>query len=84
MFDNLLAKIAGKWIAKKADLQEGPMETKPWYQSKTLWTAMVGGLIGVYGAIGSFHPLPPIPNWVYTLLGSLGLYGLRTADTKIG
>jgi len=60
------------------------METKKWYYSKTVWAAVVGGLIGLYGAVSSIHPLPPIPQWVFTLLASLGLYGLRTADTKIG
>lgn len=60
------------------------MPTKPWYQSKTIWTAVVGALIGIYGAIAAVHPLPPVPSWVLTILGSLGLYGLRTADTKIG
>ena len=60
------------------------METKPWYQSKTIWTAVIGALVGIYGAISSVHPLPAIPEWLLTLLASAGLYGLRTADTKIG
>lgn len=59
------------------------MDTKTWYQSKTIWTAIVGALVGIYGAISTVHPLPPIPTWVYTILGSMGLVGLRTADTKI-
>lgn len=84
MFENFIAKLAGKWLAKKANLQEGDkMETKKWYTSKTVWTAVIGGLVGLYGAISSVHPLPAIPAWVYTVLGSMGLYGLRTADTKI-
>ncbi len=84
MFENVIAKIAGKWIAKKTNLQEGPMDTKQWYESKTIWTAVIGALVGIYGAISSVHPLPPIPSWIYSLLGAAGLYGLRTADTKIG
>lgn len=59
------------------------MDSKPWYQSKTLWTAVIGAIVGIYGAISTIHPLPEIPTWVYTLLGSMGLWGLRTADTKI-
>lgn len=59
-------------------------ETKPWYQSKGIWTAIIGGLLGLYGAVSAIHPLPAIPTWVYTLLASMGLYALRTADTKIG
>jgi len=85
MFGNFFAKIAGKYVAGKLNLQEdSKMETKPWYQSKTMWTAVVSGLVGVYQAVSTIHPLPPIPPFVYTLLAALGLYGLRTADTKIG
>lgn len=85
MFENFFAKIAGKYMSDKLGLQENnKMETKSWYQSKTLWTAIIGGLLGIYGAISTVHPLPPIPQWVLTLLASMGLYGLRTADTKIG
>jgi hypothetical protein len=79
-----VANLIGKMIKGKLNLQEGTsMETKPWYTSKTIWTAVTGGLVALYGAISTVHPLPPIPSWVLTLLASLGLYGLRTADTKI-
>lgn len=59
------------------------MQTKAWYTSKTLWTATVAGLVGIYQAISTFHPLPPIPEWVYSLLGAAGLVGLRTANTQL-
>lgn len=85
MFENFFAKIAGKYVASKIDLQEdSKMDTKPWYQSKTIWTAVVGGLLGLYQAVSAVHALPAIPPFVFTLLGALGLYGLRTSDTKIG
>ena len=77
-------RLAGKFLAHKLNLQEGTVETKKWYQSKTIWASVIGGLIGIYGAISSIHPLPAVPEWVLTLLASMGIYGLRTADTKIG
>ncbi len=84
MFENLIARIIGTRIAKAANLQEdAQMETKPWYQSKTMWTAVIAALVGVYQAIGTIHPLPAIPDWIYSLLGAAGLVGLRTANTLL-
>lgn len=84
LIPDFILRILGRKIADKLDLQEDRnMETKNWYQSKGIWTAIIGGLVGVYGAISTIHPLPPIPQWVMTLLASMGLYSLRTADTKI-
>lgn len=47
---------------------------KQWYASKTVWAAAVAGVLGVFQAIGLL-----IPEYVYVILGSLGLYGLRDA-----
>lgn len=80
---NWILKLFGKNIAIKLQLEDGKMEGKDWYKSKTLWAAVVAGLIGIYGGISQVHPLPAIPQWVLTLLGAMGLWGLRTADTKI-
>ena len=81
---NVFSWIAGKFLKSKLDLQEdSKMESKPWYQSKGIWTSIIGGLLGVYGAVSAIHPLPPVPEFVYTLLGALGLYTLRTANTTI-
>jgi len=84
MIPDFLLKIVGRRIGDKIKLQENStMENKKWFQSKTVWTAVVGGLLSIYTAIGTIHPLPVIPEWIYTLLGAIGLYGLRTADSKI-
>lgn len=45
---------------------------KKWYQSKTILTAIVAGVLGVVQAFGV-----AIPVWVYTVLASFGLYALR-------
>lgn len=47
---------------------------KDWYKSKTVWTAVVGAGLAVVHAMG--YPIPP---YVYAVLGSFGLYGVRDA-----
>ena len=82
---DFILKIIGHKIADKLDLQEGKMpETKPWYQSKTIWAGIVAGLLGIYNSIAMAKGLPPCPEWVYTILGAIGIYSRATADTKIG
>jgi len=82
---NFLAKLVGIFIKNKLNLQETTMnDTKPWYQSKTIISAIIAAVIGVYNAIGSIKNLPPIPDWIFTILASIGIYGRVTADTKIG
>lgn len=83
---NLLAKKAGREIAKKLNLTEGtPMENgKPWYKSKTVWTAIVTALISAVGPVSkAFGHEIIIPEWVYGVLAGLGLYGLRTSKEEI-
>lgn len=58
-------------------------ETKVWWQSKTLWTAIITVIITAYNAIAPGQRWPTIPDAVYALLGAFGLYGLRTANTTI-
>lgn len=78
-------KFFGKKVADKIDLKEDTqMETKPWYQSKTIWAGVAAALIGVYNAVGAVKSLPPIPDWIFTILGAIGIYSRATADTKIG
>jgi hypothetical protein len=59
--------------------------TKPWYLSKGVWTGIGGVLVSLYLAVKLFlvPTLPDIPEFVLTLLGSLGITFLRTAKTTI-
>ena len=58
--------------------------SKPWYQSKTIWVAVITAMIAAYNsASGSFH-LPGIPEFVYGILAALGIYNRVTTTTKIG
>ena len=47
---------------------------KEWYKSKTVWSAIVMGLVGVAQAAGC-----EIPEYAFAMLASVGLYGIRSA-----
>ena len=51
---------------------------KDWYKSRTLWVAIVAGVIGILGALGI-----QVPEYVVAILTALGLYTARTSDTGI-
>lgn len=53
------------------------MDGKTWYKSKTVWTAIITGLIGVLHASGI-----EVPSWSIEVLIGLGLYGIRDAVGK--
>ena len=76
-------RFIGRRLADKIHLED-TMDTKRWYASKTLWTAVVAAILGaiqpISGALG--HPIV-IPNWVYEILAGFGLYSLRTGDKPI-
>lgn len=84
MFEKFFAKLAGKFAAKKLGLEDKPMDTKSWWKSKGIWTGIVTGILGIYMTLQPQLSLPAIPEWVFALLGGLGIYTRVTADTKIG
>ena len=47
---------------------------KSWYMSKSVWAALIMGLVGAAEAAG-IH----IPEYAFTLLAAFGLYGVRSA-----
>ena len=73
MFAKLFAKIAGKAVASKLKLEDGPMETKKWFASKTLWAAVYIILSGAYQTVRALLApnLPEIPPFVDTLMNTL-------------
>lgn len=87
---NFVVKMFGRSLADKLKLQEGvPMPSKPWYQSKTIWSAIVSFVIALYGLVGQylvpalgFH-LPAIPGILLTFMSAMGLYGRVNATTTI-
>jgi len=58
--------------------------TKKWYLSKGVWTGIVTGLIGIYSVIAPHVNGPAIPEWVFALLGGMGIYTRVNATDKIG
>lgn len=82
---DFIYRFIGREAAAKLDLKEGNlMDTKPWYQSKTIWTAIIGVLLGAVQPISAAfgHPIT-VPNWVFEVLGAAGLYSVRTGSTPI-
>ena len=79
--------LIGKKIAKVVNLQEGNMDTKKWYQSRNVWTGVVTVLIGLYTSVDVSlgtslgFDLPNIPEFVFVILGTLGVY-TRVTTTK--
>ena len=60
------------------------METKKWYESKTVWAGVLAVAIAAWNqAAIQFVGLPPIPDWIYPILGALGVYGRVTASTVV-
>ena len=52
---------------------------KAWWKSKTIWTSVVAGVVGVAQAAGVIEAVPEV---VWTLLAAFGLYGVRDAVGK--
>jgi hypothetical protein len=84
-FPSWVYSLVGKRIAAKLELKENKMDEKiAWYKSKTIWTAILGVILGAVQPISSAvgHPIV-VPDWVFQLLGGMGLYSLRTATQDI-
>ena len=47
---------------------------KSWYMSKSVWAALIMGLVGAAEAAGIM-----IPEYAFTMLAAFGLYGVRSA-----
>jgi hypothetical protein len=52
---------------------------KAWWKSKTVWTSVIAGAVGVLQAAGVVEAVPEV---VWTLLASFGLYSVRDAVGK--
>ncbi len=84
MLETFFAKLAGKWLAKKANLKDGPMDdTKKWWASKGVWAGIITGLLGIYATLQPVAHLPAIPEWIFALLGGIGVYTRATATKQI-
>lgn len=58
---------------------------KAFWKSKTFWASILAVLIGAYETvIVPIFGTPPIPDFVYAILGALGLWGRVTATEPLG
>ena len=82
---NFIGRMIGTRIAKKLDLGETTMdEKKPWYKSKTILTGVVTVLVAAYNTAHVQFNLPAIPEFVFAILGAIGVYSRTVATEKIG
>jgi len=80
-----VASLLGRFLKSKLKLEDGKMdEKKKWYKSKTIWTGVVAVLLSAYGTASASFGLPPIPEWIFAILATLGIYTRATATSKIG
>jgi len=78
-----IASLIGKYLKGKIKLEDG-MNTKSWWKSKNVWTGIVAILLAGYSAASSSFGLPAVPEWIFAILGTLGIYTRVTATQKIG
>jgi hypothetical protein len=76
-------RLVGKEAANKLGLED-KVDSKEWYKSRAIWTAIIGVILGGVQPISEAfgHPIV-VPHWVFEILGGMGLYTLRTADKPI-
>lgn len=64
-------------------------EKKVWWKSKTIISCIVTVIIAAYNAAipglceGGVVCLPDIPDWVFMLLASFGIYGRATVSKGV-
>lgn len=89
-----IIQIFAKKFKQQLNLQGGQMDnSKPWYQSQTIWAGVVTGLRGIYivlqtSVLPAFNvhlpPIPPVADAVLgTVLGATVVHGRWTADSVI-
>jgi hypothetical protein len=73
MLSKFFAGIAGKFVAKKLKLEDGPMDSKKWWASKTLWAAIYIITTTAYKGVKEMivPGLPDIPPIVDTIIASV-------------
>ena len=59
------------------------MDKKKWYQSKAIWSGVISVIVVAYNTASMSFGLPIIPEYVYGILGALGIYSRAIATTTI-
>lgn len=58
-------------------------QTKKWWQSKAVWAGVVAVGMAAYNTASAEFGLPPVPEFVYGILGAFGIYGRVSATSVI-
>lgn len=56
---------------------------KAWWQSKTVWSGVIAVALAAYSTASAEFGLPPVPEYLYGVLGALGVYGRVTAKSVV-
>jgi len=87
---NFINKLIQKIVISRAVkavnnfFKGGQMDgTKKWYQSKSIISGILTGVIASYNLLAPQLGWPLIPEWVYAILASTGIYSRITATTTI-
>ena len=59
------------------------MEQKAWYLSKGIWTGIITAVIGAYLSLAPQFGWPNIPEFVFVILGAMGVYTRATVASTI-
>lgn len=64
------------------------MPTKPWYQSKTIWSDIATIILAVVGFVDKYYThgvivASPFYSMALTFLGAMGIYSRSTSTTTI-
>lgn len=65
------------------------MNTKSWWQSKTIWTGILGVAFALYDAFrmavqANFGTtFPEVPVWIFGILGAFGIVFRTVTTTRI-
>ncbi len=59
------------------------MDSKNWWKSKTVWAGIIAVFVAAYNSASAQFGLPGIPDFVFGILGALGVYGRTTATTTV-
>lgn len=82
-----IINLIGSKVGLKKDTEE-TMDTKKWWTSKTILSdilTIVIAIVTVYDKIsGSNLMSAEVTGSILAIAGALGIYGRKTADTKIG
>ena len=84
---DFIVKMLGKKLGKSL-MEDSLMPTKPWYQSKTVWSDIVTILLAILGFVdktwtGGHIVSSPFYSMALTFLGAMGIYGRTTSTTTI-